>query len=72
MENVLSESILMATAAAVELEPEQIPRDWILSGSPQASSKTLTRSGDGHRIWSYGNALPEVSIGTTRLMKLWW
>ena len=39
-------SIVMATAATVELEPEPIPPDWILSGSPVARCKNLVRSRD--------------------------
>jgi uncharacterized protein len=39
-------SILIATAATVELELEPIPRDWILSGRPEARCKRLVRSRD--------------------------
>ena len=39
-------SIVVATAATVELEPEPIPSDWILSGSPEARCKKLVRSRD--------------------------
>ena len=39
-------SIIVATAATVELEPEPIPSDWILSGSPEARCKKLVRSRD--------------------------
>ena len=41
-----SQSIVVATPATVELDPEPIPRDWIVSGSPQARCKKLVRSRD--------------------------
>ena len=42
----MSKSILIATAAAVELEAEPIPPEWILSGRPEARCKKLVRSHD--------------------------
>ena len=39
-------SIVIATAATVELEPEPIPSEWILRGSPEARCKKLVRSRD--------------------------
>ena len=45
-ETAVSESILVATPAAVELEPEPIPPDWIVSGSPVARCKKIVRSHD--------------------------
>ena len=39
-------SIVVATAASVELEPEPIPSEWILKGSPEARCKKLVRSRD--------------------------
>jgi uncharacterized cupin superfamily protein len=45
-ENALSKSFLMATPATVDLEPSQIPPQWILSGTPETRSKMLTRSHD--------------------------
>jgi uncharacterized cupin superfamily protein len=45
-ENAMSKSIVMATPATVELQPEPIPREWILDGTPDARSKTLARSHD--------------------------
>jgi len=39
-------SIIVASPAAIELEPEPIPPDWIVSGSPQARCKKLVRSRD--------------------------
>jgi len=38
--------ILMATAATAELQPEPIPPDWILSGTPQATAKKVAASHD--------------------------
>jgi len=40
------ESILVATPATVELEPEPIPPDWIVTGSPVARCKKMVRSHD--------------------------
>ena len=42
----MSESILCATLADVELEPGSIPAEWVLSGNPETRSKILGRSGD--------------------------
>ncbi len=42
----MSRSIMLTTPADLELEPEPIPRDWILSGAPQARCKKLVRSHD--------------------------
>jgi uncharacterized protein len=46
VDSAVSESILSATLANVELETGSIPADWILSGNPQTRSKILGRSGD--------------------------
>jgi uncharacterized protein len=40
------QSILMVTPASVELEPEPIPSDWIVSGSPEARCRKMVRSRD--------------------------
>jgi uncharacterized cupin superfamily protein len=45
-EAAVFESIIVATPSTVELEPEPIPPDWIVSGSPQARCKKLVRSHD--------------------------
>ena len=42
----MPKSIVMATAATADLEPEPIPPDWILAGTPEARSKKLARSHD--------------------------
>lgn len=42
----MSKSIMLATPADVELEPEPIPHEWILSGAPRARCKKLVRSHD--------------------------
>jgi len=39
-------SVVMATPANVELQPEPIPQEWILTGAPVARSKNLARSRD--------------------------
>jgi uncharacterized cupin superfamily protein len=46
LESALLRSIVMATPADVELGPEPIPQEWILSGTPVARSKNLVRSRD--------------------------
>ena len=38
--------LLVDNPGAIDLEPEPIPRDWILSGAPEASAKTLQRGRD--------------------------
>lgn len=38
--------IVLETAASVELNSEPIPKDWILSGSPEARAKKLAKSAD--------------------------
>jgi uncharacterized cupin superfamily protein len=45
-ESTLLRSIVMATPASVDLDPEPIPQEWILSGTPVARSKNLVRSRD--------------------------
>ena len=40
------ESVVLASPTSVELDPEPIPKEWILSGSPVARSRNLTRSRD--------------------------
>jgi uncharacterized protein len=44
--SALLRSIVMASPASVALEPEPIPPEWILSGTPIARSKHLVRSRD--------------------------
>jgi uncharacterized cupin superfamily protein len=42
----MSNSILIAGAAATDLAPAPITSDWILSGKPEARNKVLTKSHD--------------------------
>ncbi len=42
----MSKSILIANPAVTELAPEPISRDWVLSGTPQGSSRVLAESRD--------------------------
>jgi uncharacterized protein len=42
----MPKSIVAATLDSVELEPAQIPPEWILSGAPQTRSKMLVRTHD--------------------------
>lgn len=42
----MPKSIVAATLDNVELEPSQIPQEWILSGTPQTRSKMLVRTND--------------------------
>jgi uncharacterized cupin superfamily protein len=43
----MSQSIVIAPPAQVDLDPAPIPADWILSGTPKARSRQLARSEDG-------------------------
>lgn len=43
----MSNLIVFAAPADVELLPAPIPQDWIVEGAPQARSKRLARSADG-------------------------
>lgn len=43
----MSQPIVIALPAQVELAPAPIPADWILSGTPEARSRELARSQDG-------------------------
>ena len=64
--NGLSKSVVTAIPATVVLEPEPIPPEWIVSGSPIARCKKLVRSPDrtshivvwdctpGSFTWYYG------------------
>src|SRR5258707_1180133 len=44
----MSQSIVVALPAQVDLAPAPIPADWILAGKPEARSKQLVRS---RSIW---------------------
>jgi hypothetical protein len=43
----MSNTIVFAAPADVELMPAPIPRDWVIEGRPQARSKRLATSADG-------------------------
>ena len=45
-ESALLRSIVMTIPANVDLDPEPLPSEWILSGTPVARSKILVRSRD--------------------------
>jgi uncharacterized cupin superfamily protein len=45
-ESALLRSIVVASPATTELDPEGIPQEWILSGAPVARGKVLARSRD--------------------------
>jgi uncharacterized protein len=47
LENAVSQPIVFAVPAEVELHPAPIPPHWIIEGSPQARSKRLAMSADG-------------------------
>lgn len=44
--SIVPDGVLVADPASVELDPDPIRGDWILSGAPQAASKILARSRD--------------------------
>jgi hypothetical protein len=43
----MSQPIVIAPPAEVELAPAPIPTDWIIAGTPEARSRQLARSQDG-------------------------
>jgi uncharacterized protein len=43
----VSNPVIFAAPADVELDPAPIPPDWIIEGNPQARSKRLAASADG-------------------------
>lgn len=43
----MSQPVIFAAPADVELSPAPIPPDWIIQGTPQARSKRLATSADG-------------------------
>ncbi len=43
----MSNPVVFAAPADVELDPAPIPADWIIEGNPQARSKRLASSADG-------------------------
>jgi len=47
VENAVSNPVIFAAPADVELGPAPIPSDWIIEGNPQARSKRLAASADG-------------------------
>ena len=52
----MSQPIVIAPPAEVELTPAPIPADWILAGTPEARSRQLARSQDGASsvmAWSF-------------------
>lgn len=65
-ESALLRTIMVADPTTLDLAPEPIPQEWILSGTPVASSKNLVRSRDwtstvvvwdctaGRFSWHYG------------------
>jgi uncharacterized protein len=58
----MSKSIVTATLANVELDPSQIPQDWILEGAPSTRSKMLVRTND----WTSNIVVWECTPGSYR------
>jgi uncharacterized protein len=58
--NEISTSLLMIDPNAVELEPEIIPAEWILSGQPKSRCKKVARSRD----WASHIVVWECSAGS--------
>jgi uncharacterized protein len=66
VEREMSESIVAIATTSVDLEPCQIPIDWILAGMPDTRNASLAKSADGgsrivvwectagHFNWRYG------------------
>jgi uncharacterized cupin superfamily protein len=57
---LLLDGLIRATPDSFELEAEQIPKEWVLSGSPTSRSKTLKRSAD----WTSTIVVWECTAGT--------
>jgi uncharacterized protein len=47
VEAAVSNPVIFAAPADVDLDPAPIPADWIIEGNPQARSKRLAASADG-------------------------
>ncbi len=47
LEDAVSNPVVFAAPADVDLDPAPIPADWIIEGNPQARSKRLATSADG-------------------------
>ncbi len=58
----MSKSIVTAALSDVELEPSQMPADWILQGTPQIRSKMLVRTHD----WTSNIVVWECTAGSYR------
>jgi len=58
----VSKSLLMIDPTTVDLEPEPIPKEWVLSGAPTARGKVLARSKD----WTCSVVVWECTAGTFR------
>jgi|SRR5579863_890916 uncharacterized cupin superfamily protein len=61
-ESDLLRSIVMASPANAQLDPEPIPQEWILDGTPVARSKRLARSQD----WTSSLVVWECTPGRFR------
>jgi uncharacterized protein len=61
-DSTMLRSMVMATPATVELDPEPIPQEWILSGAPIARSKNLVRSRD----WASSVVVWDCTAGSFR------
>jgi len=58
----MAKDIVAATFDSVELEPSEIPKDWILSGTPQTRSKIIVRTHD----WMENIVVWECTPGSYR------
>jgi uncharacterized cupin superfamily protein len=61
-ESAILRSIVVATPSEVDLSPEPIPQQWILSGSPVARGKVLARSRD----WTSSTIVWDCTEGSFR------
>ena len=61
-ESAILRSIITATPTEVELEPDPIPQEWILSGTPVSRSKILARSRD----WTSSVVVWDCTAGSFR------
>ncbi len=69
LEDAVSNPVVFAAPADVDLDPAPIPADWIIEGNPQARSKRLATSADGTSSIMAWSCTPAASNGITRSMR---
>ena len=65
----MTEPILFAAPADIELAPDPIRPNWIIEGKPEARSRRLAESADGTSSVMAWSCTPDASHGVTRSMR---